>query len=147
MTSKQAIILAVVLSFLAGPLSAEWKPAKGPLTTRWTKEVSPDNAHPEYPRPQMVRKDWLNLNGLWQFEIVGKDATAIAAKAGIDVPAGTRALVVELEGVGRDHPLSIEKLSPILAFYVVDDWKEGCERAIQRPLRSTSFQCVIIPGF
>jgi acetaldehyde dehydrogenase (acetylating) len=38
-------------------------------------------------------------------------------------------LVAELQGVGRDYPLSIEKLSPILAFYVVKDWKEGCERA------------------
>ncbi len=37
------------------------------LATRWTKDVSPTNAHPEYPRPQMVRKDWLNLNGVWDF--------------------------------------------------------------------------------
>jgi len=51
-----------------------WKPAKGPLMTQWAKEVSPDNAHPEYPRPQMVRKDWLNLNGLWDYAIVGRDA-------------------------------------------------------------------------
>ncbi len=64
-------------------------------------------------------------------EIVGKDATLIAAKAGVNVPAGTRVLVAELDGVGRDYPLSIEKLSPILAFYVVKDWREGCERAKQ----------------
>ncbi len=64
-------------------------------------------------------------------EIVGKDATVIAAKAGVSVPAGTRVLVAELDGVGRDYPLSIEKLSPILAFYVVKDWREGCERAKQ----------------
>jgi hypothetical protein len=35
------------------------------LSTRWTKDVSPTNARPEYPRPQLVRKDWLNLNGVW----------------------------------------------------------------------------------
>ncbi len=64
-------------------------------------------------------------------EIVGKSARVIADRCGIAVPEGTRALVVELEGVGRDYPLSIEKLSPILAFYVVEDWKEGCERAKQ----------------
>ena len=64
-------------------------------------------------------------------EIVGKSAPFIADKAGFSVPVGTRALVVELDGVGRDYPLSIEKLSPILAFYVVRDWKEGCERAKQ----------------
>ena len=62
-------------------------------------------------------------------EIVGKSAQFIADKAGFSVPQGTRALVVELDGVGRDYPLSIEKLSPILAFYVVRDWKQGCERA------------------
>jgi len=47
----------------------EWKPAEGPLKTRWAKDVSPSNALPEYPRPQMVRKDWLNLNGLWDIKL------------------------------------------------------------------------------
>jgi len=61
-------------------------------------------------------------------EIVGKGASVIAEKAGFRVPGGTRVLVVEPGGVGREHPLSIEKLSPILAFYVVKDWHEGCER-------------------
>ena len=51
-----------------------WQPGQGPLKTRWAKEVSPENAHPEYPRPQMVRKEWLNLNGLWDFAITPKDA-------------------------------------------------------------------------
>ena len=37
--------------------------------TRWAAEVSPKNALPEYPRPQFVRNDWLNLNGEWEFEI------------------------------------------------------------------------------
>ena len=37
--------------------------------TRWAKQVSPDNVHREYPRPQMVRKNWLNLNGLWEYAI------------------------------------------------------------------------------
>ncbi|MBP9903585.1 MAG: beta-galactosidase [Verrucomicrobia bacterium] len=51
-----------------------WSPAKGPLLTRWAAEVSPKNAHPEYPRPQMVRKDWQNLNGLWDYAVTTKDA-------------------------------------------------------------------------
>ena len=60
--------------------------------------------------------------------LVGKPATAIAEKAGISVPAGTRALIAPLAGVGRDFPLSIEKLCPVLSYYVVKDWREGCER-------------------
>src|SRR5215831_9503289 len=50
-----------------------WQRAQGPLQTRWANQVSPENDHPEYPRPQMVRKEWLNLNGLWEFEIAPKE--------------------------------------------------------------------------
>ena len=47
------------------------------------------------------------------------------------IPSGTRALIAPLKGVGRDYPLSIEKLCPVLSWYVVKDWREGCERCIQ----------------
>jgi acetaldehyde dehydrogenase (acetylating) len=60
--------------------------------------------------------------------LVGKSAVYIAEKVGIAVPPGTRALIAELNGVGRDFPLSIEKLCPVLSYYVVRDWREGCER-------------------
>jgi acetaldehyde dehydrogenase (acetylating) len=60
--------------------------------------------------------------------LVGKSATYIAEKVGFRVPDGTRALLVELKGVGRDYPLSIEKLCPVLSYYIVKDWREGCER-------------------
>jgi beta-galactosidase/beta-glucuronidase len=59
-----ALAVSLVTSF-----AADWKPADGPLMTRWAKDVSPKNAHPEYPRPTMVRKDWQNLNGLWSYAI------------------------------------------------------------------------------
>jgi acetaldehyde dehydrogenase (acetylating) len=64
-------------------------------------------------------------------QLVGKPATVVAAKAGITVPPSTRALIAELQGVGRDYPLSIEKLCPVLSLYVVKDWQEGCERCKQ----------------
>src|SRR3954465_8344452 len=63
--------------------------------------------------------------------LVGRPATYIAQQAGIAVAPGTRVLIAELNGVGREHPLSIEKLCPVLSFYVVNDWKEGCERCKQ----------------
>jgi acetaldehyde dehydrogenase (acetylating) len=63
--------------------------------------------------------------------LVGKSAVAIAQKCGITVPADTRVLLAPLDGVGRDYPLSIEKLCPVLSYYVVQDWREGCERCKQ----------------
>jgi len=63
--------------------------------------------------------------------LVGKAATFIAERAGISVAPATRVLIAPLEGVGREYPLSIEKLCPVLAFYVVRDWREGCERCKQ----------------
>lgn len=64
--SATSILVAIVLFCLAG--SAEgWQPVSGNLTTQWTSKVNPSKPLPEYPRPQMVRPDWLSLNGLWEF--------------------------------------------------------------------------------
>ena len=43
----------------------------GRFMTRWAKDVTPENAWAEYPRPALVRPKWLNLNGLWDYAIVG----------------------------------------------------------------------------
>ena len=51
-----------------------WAPAEIPIQTPWTAEVSPANAHPEYPRPQMVREQWASLNGLWDYAVTAADA-------------------------------------------------------------------------
>jgi len=63
--------------------------------------------------------------------VVGKTAIYVAQQSGITVPPETRVLIAELKGVGRDYPLSIEKLCPVLSYYVVADWKEGCQRCIE----------------
>ena len=65
------VLLSCVGSFAQSDI--RWKPADGPLTTAWTKDVSPEKVWPEYPRPQMVREDWVNLNGLWDYAIRPKD--------------------------------------------------------------------------
>lgn len=70
-----AFLTASALTALPAAASAEPR-----LETPWTSEVSPDNALPEYPRPQMVREDWENLNGLWQWA---------PAEEGEDPPFGT----------------------------------------------------------
>ena len=58
---------------------------------------------------------------------VGKPATAVAKMAGIDVPSSTRVLVAPLAGVGKQYPLSAEKLSPVLALYFVKDFAAGLD--------------------
>src|SRR6185312_13115932 len=63
--------------------------------------------------------------------IVGRSVEVIAKMAGITVPPGTRCLMADVAGVGRDFPLSMEKLSPILAFYVVDGLERGAERCYE----------------
>ena len=73
------IAAAVLLTFSGVPASmatAEqtWQPEQPPLTTPWTDQVGPDNALPEYPRPQLTRDRWLNLNGLWDYT-GGQNAT------------------------------------------------------------------------
>jgi hypothetical protein len=68
------LISVSLAAFVAASVhSADWKPADGPLTTPWTKDVSPQHALPEYPRPQMVREGWQNLNGLWKYATQAKD--------------------------------------------------------------------------
>ncbi len=68
------VLMGGALVLFATLAASAWQPAEGPLKTRWAKDVNPDKTLPEYPRPQLVRKDWLNLNGLWDFGIVAKDA-------------------------------------------------------------------------
>jgi acetaldehyde dehydrogenase (acetylating) len=63
--------------------------------------------------------------------IVGKSVEVIARMAGLSVPPGTRCLLADVGGVGREHPLSMEKLSPILAFYVEDGVERGAARCFE----------------
>src|SRR5262249_6613960 len=64
--------------------------------------------------------------------LVGKSAALIAKQVGLSgVPEDARVLIAPLKGVGRDFPLSIEKLCPVLSYYVVKDWQEGCQRCIE----------------
>jgi beta-galactosidase/beta-glucuronidase len=85
------MLLFLCLMLIAGMVMAQvaaatWHAAKAPLMTRWAKAVSPRNALPEYPRPQMVRKDWLNLNGLWELSILADERGTVASNHQILVP-------------------------------------------------------------
>ncbi len=78
---RGALVMALLASARADEPAA-WHAAKAPLMTRWAAEVGPTNALPEYPRPQMVRSDWLNLNGLWDYAISPDSATNFPPPAG-----------------------------------------------------------------
>ncbi len=64
-------------------------------------------------------------------DMVGKSPVFIAQKAGISVPSNTTVLIAELKGVGREYPISREKLSPVLSFYTEDGWRDACHRCIE----------------
>jgi len=80
-----------------------WKPADSKLFTRWSKNVDPSNPLPEYPRPQLTRKEWMNLNGLWDYAVTSRKTEHVIDYQGmILVPYPIESA---LSGVGR-------KLSP-----------------------------------
>ncbi len=98
---KKQVCLFFVLIIAAVSLHAqEWKIVPGKITTPWAEKVNPANPLPEYPRPQLVRKDWTNLNGLWQYSILPKDRQTIPSttQGNILVPFAVESA---LSGVGK----------------------------------------------
>lgn len=61
--------LGIMLATPMAELRAEWAPAESSMMTRWSADVSPDQVWEEYPRPQLVREQWQNLNGLWDYAV------------------------------------------------------------------------------
>ena len=104
------------------PISISAQHARPPsLTTRWDVEVSATNAHPEYPRPTMVRSDWLNLNGLWDFGITPSKQTNEGTFTGqILVPFPVEST---LSGVRRVLVTERQRIWYRRQFSVTKDWR------------------------
>ena len=105
MKSRHLLGLALALSMAASCANApanenvQWKPAGDRIMTQWADDVDPSNVLPEYPRPQMMRENWLNLNGMWDYAISAKDASKPGVYDGqILVPFAVESA---LSGVGR----------------------------------------------
>jgi acetaldehyde dehydrogenase (acetylating) len=77
-----------------------------------------------------LRKALFHPDGSIQVNSVGKSPQYLAAMAGIQVPASARILVARLNKVGRDEPLSREKMTTVLGWYEANGWESGCERCI-----------------
>jgi hypothetical protein len=124
--------LAVLLLALAPAAPAKaagpaWHAGIPPLATRWTAQVGPDNALPDYPRPQMTRSKWQNLNGVWEF---AKADTGQAVPAGQSL--GERVLVpypIEsaLSGIQRHE----DRMWYRRTFTVPAGWKVGSGNRLQ----------------
>ena len=105
MKSRHLLGLALAFSMAASCANApanenvQWKPAGDRIMTQWSDDVDPSNVLPEYPRPQMMRENWLNLNGMWDYAISAKDASKPDVYDGqILVPFAVESA---LSGVGR----------------------------------------------
>lgn len=72
--TRTACLLLTLLVFGQEVVGQTWKPGQAPLLTPWAAKVTPDKVHPEYPRPHMMRENWLNLNGLWEYAVVSKES-------------------------------------------------------------------------
>lgn len=100
--STITIALAAALMAVA-PVPAkanEWAPAGENIKTRWAADVTPDNVWKEYPRPQLERKAWQSLNGLWEYSVQPVECESMdeSAQGSILVPF---AIESSLSGVGR----------------------------------------------
>ena len=98
-----------------------WKPIKDQLLTRWVNDIDPHQPLPEYPRPQLERDEWLNLNGLWDYIISPKDVKEVESYDGkILVPYPIESA---LSGVGKKLKPN-QKLWYHRKFIIPENWKE-----------------------
>lgn len=130
---KKNSLLLGLLFLSANLLSQEWTPKRNRILTPWAEKVDPAQTLQEYPRPQMVRSKWMNLNGLWQYNILPSAAQSIPASfAGkILVPFAVESALSGVERtVGKDSvlwyqrsftlPANFKKNNVLLHFGAVD---------------------------
>lgn len=101
MGTRKLVALAVAISLLGSAVAQDaWKPAGDKIMSPWAAQLSPQNTLPEYPRPQLVRGNWVNLNGLWNYAVqpLATEAVPKAFDGKILVPF---AIESALSGVGK----------------------------------------------
>src|SRR5262245_10439320 len=136
-----AVVLTLLLINRAPAGQAQWQPAAGPLRTKWAAEVTPDRVLPEYPRPQMVRVDWQNLNGLWDYAIRPRDEQTPSAFDGkILVPFPIEsALSGVMKKVGEANRLWYRR-----TFEVPAAWRNGPDRHVRMHFGAIDWDASVI---
>ena len=133
---RRILLFLLLTSYvsLSAAQPPDWKPVEGKITTSWASQVNPQSPLPEYPRPQMVRDAWLNLNGLWEYAIRPKEMTQVSSYDGkILVPFAVESALSGVgKTVGKDSvllyrhtvtlPRSFRNKTVLLHFGAVD-WK------------------------
>ncbi len=116
---KRTISLISTLLLAVSASGADWAPAGESIKTPWAAEVTPGNVLPEYPRPQMVRSEWMNLNGLWDYAVTDAGASGFSAEGKILVPFCIESSLSGVgKSVGRENALWYER-----SFTVPRSWK------------------------
>ena len=116
---KKTVLVAALALLTFGAMAQNWSPVGENIRTPWADQVDPSCPRPEYPRPQMVRGSWMNLNGLWNYAITSAEAADFTGEGQILVPFAVES---SLSGVGRsvgkDNALWYER-----TFALPKDWR------------------------
>lgn len=137
---RKIILLLFVSSFTSVVFgqTPSWKIVEGKIATPWAEKVNPSNPLPEYPRPQMVRENWLNLNGLWDYAIRPKDSQGITDYDGkILVPFAAESA---LSGIGK----TVGKENVLLYRHSVTLPREFKNKKVLLHFGAVDWQCDVV---
>ncbi len=121
---KTALIVlcaaAFAVSCAAPEPKVEWKPAGDKIMTTWGENLDPQDVHPEYPRPQMVRCQWMNLNGFWNLDVADRETGENSVYSGpilVPFPVESALSGVGVQ-VGREREMTYTR-----TFRLPREWK------------------------
>lgn len=116
---KKTFLVCCALALTLGA-QAQWKPVGDKIKTKWAEQINPKNVLPEYPRPQLERTDWVNLNGEWEYAIKPRGGAEPAAFDGnILVPFAVESSLSGVQKeVGENNELWYKR-----TFTVPANWK------------------------
>jgi acetaldehyde dehydrogenase (acetylating) len=106
--------------------------ADRPIAARLEQLMKNEGAHfMDEAQTQAMRQTLFNVDGSINTATVGKSPQVLAGMAGFSIPNSARILVARLRKVGKEEPLSREKLTTVLGWYEVDGWEAGCDRSVE----------------